>query len=114
MSTNLTPRQKQILQLMLDLDDLDAARFFGGTRGFSVSTLRGGGLVIRCYQIPEFWLASRGLIAEVQTNEPGRWYRLTDQGRAAAERIRKNFRRGRGYGEEDARIGRFGFTKEAP
>ena len=106
----MTPRQKQILQLMLDLDDLDAAIFLGGTRGFSVATLRGGGILIKAYQTPEFWLANRGLIAEVQANTPGRWYRLTDEGRAAAGRIRKNFRRGRGYGEEDARIGRFGFT----
>lgn len=95
---------------MLDLDDLDAARFVGGTRGFSVSTLRGGGLLIRCYQEPDRWLELRGDIARVPTNQPGRWYRLTEQGRTAAERIRLNFRRGRGYGEEDARIGRFGLV----
>ena len=96
----LTPRQKQILQLMSDLDDLDAARFMGGTRGFSVATVRDGGLVIRCYQEPELWLEGRGLIAAVRSNRPGRWYRLTEAGRTAAGRIRRNYRRGRGYGEE--------------
>ena len=72
----LTPTQKRILSLM---HEHGAAAFFGGTRKFSWE-LTAYGLVIHAYQDPEMFLKCRGFIQQIDTNAPGRWYRLTHTG----------------------------------
>ena len=84
---SLTLRQRQILLLMLQHG---TTIFAGGTRGFSWVGLASdapGGLLIRAYQTPEYFLAGRGLIERVPMNAAGTWYRLTGDGNRIAARL---------------------------
>lgn len=87
----LTPRQKQILQLMSDLDPMDSAIFVPGTRGFEARWTVDGDRLFRCYQDPEIWLRHRGLIALVPTNR-GTQYRITDAGRRRVASMKTDYR----------------------
>ena len=81
----LTPMQQRVLSAMADADPGYAA--FTGERarkdGFGVFAAKHGGIVIRAYSHPEFFLKARGLIEKQERNIPGYWYRLTAAGRAA-------------------------------
>jgi len=83
----LTRRQRQILALMADNDG--SAAFAGGTRDFRWFN-SDYGLVIQAYQEPEFFLRSRGLIRRIESNAPGRWYRLTDDGERRAKNVSRD------------------------
>ena len=45
------------------------------------------GLVIEAYQGPDYFLERRGLIERVESNAPGAWYRLTEDGARRATRL---------------------------
>lgn len=51
--------------------------------GFAVLDAKHGGIIIRAYQNPEFFLARRGLIQKYQRDVPGYWYAITDAGKEA-------------------------------
>lgn len=85
----ITPMQRRILKAM-DADDLGFAAFTGERArkaGFGVFDAKHGGIVIRAYQNPEFFLKGRGLIERVERNVPGYWYRITEDGRRAVESL---------------------------
>lgn len=85
MAERLSPMQRRILSAMQD-DEIGFAAFTGEQSrklGFGVFAAKHGGIVIRAYQHPEFFLKSRGLIEQRERNVPGYWYRVTDAGRAA-------------------------------
>lgn len=81
---NLSKRQRQILRLM----------FEHGTTAFQSRTRRfhwfihDTGLVINCYQYPEYFLVRRNLIARVESNSSSLRYRLTAEGLFIAGRLR--------------------------
>lgn len=80
MPERLSPMQRRILTAMSE-DDLGFAAFTGERArkdGFGVFAAKHGGIVIRAYQHPEFFLKSRGLIEVTERNVPGYWYRLTE------------------------------------
>lgn len=84
----LTPMQIKILRAIAE-NDLGYAAFNGANSrrlGFGVWQHREGGIVIRAYGIPEWFLHSRKLIEPVDRNILGAWFRLTDTGRAAVEK----------------------------
>lgn len=86
MKATITKRQAQILYL---LREYGSAIFIGGTRRFDWFQHPTGGVVIRCYQGPEYFLKHRGLISPRASNAPGHWYALSEAGAALAARIRK-------------------------
>lgn len=88
MVDRLSPMQRRILSAM-QADELGFAAFTGEQsrkHGFGVFGAKHGGIVIRAYQHPEYFLKSRGLIEQHERNVPGYWYRVTDAGRAALAR----------------------------
>ena len=96
----LTPRQKQCLQLMWNDGDELLAVFRGGTREFHKGVNRElGYIVIQCYGEPDRWLGYKGLVEEAQHNLPVEtlsWrpmVALTDAGRAAVQRLKKDWTR---------------------
>lgn len=81
----LSLMQRRILTAMQN-DELGFAAFTGEhsrKRGFGVFDAKHGGIIIRAYQSPEFFLKNRGFIERHERNVPGQWFRLTDAGRAA-------------------------------
>lgn len=86
MREKLTPTQGRILRAMRD-DPLGFAGFYSaGSRklGFIASPAMSGGIVIRCYGDPAYFMVARGLIELVKREGiGGYWYRLTEAGRAA-------------------------------
>lgn len=84
MSTEkLSPMQWQILATM----EARGPAAFTGERsrvdGFGVFDAKHGGVVIRAYQSPQWFLKQRGLIALLERAFPGTWYEITDKGRKA-------------------------------
>lgn len=82
--------QRRILSVMLT----SGFAAFTGERarkdGFGVFDAKHGGVVIRAYQSPQYFLKQRGLIVvverfigESQLKVPGTWYAITDKGREA-------------------------------
>lgn len=85
MSERLSVMQRRVLSAMAN-DDIGLAAFTGEESrkcGFGVFPAKGGGIIIRAYQGPEYFLKLRGLIEPIERNVPGHWYRLTETGRAA-------------------------------
>lgn len=82
----LTPVQRRILWLLRENDG--RAAFQGGTRGFHWGLHEDHGLVITAYGDPEMFLENRGLIEKLETNAPGRWFRLTAAGETRAKRLK--------------------------
>jgi hypothetical protein len=82
----LSKRQRQILALM---KVHGSAAFFGDTRDF-MHWVSNHGLIIKAYQSPEYFLKNRGLIERVESNSPGRWYRMTPDGARRAATIRED------------------------
>lgn len=80
----LTANQRRILVLLREHEG--AAMFVGLTREFHahVSTY---GLVIWANKDPEDFLERRQLIERFETSQPGRWYRLTEDGWRRARRL---------------------------
>lgn len=79
----LTKMQRDVLTAMASGE---LAAFHGEQSrvlGFGVYPARSGGIVIRAYQTPQWFLKGRGLIRERSRNVPGVWYEITDAGRAA-------------------------------
>lgn len=77
---------------MADLDPMDVAVFVPGTRGFEARWTVDGDRLFRCYQAPELFLRSRGLIALVASNR-GTVYRITEAGRRRVAAMRRDWRR---------------------
>lgn len=87
----LTRVQCRILSAM-GTDELGFAAFTGENArrlGFGIIPAKHGGIIIRAYQSPEYFLRQRGLLERVERNVPGYWYRMTEAGRAAFERLGK-------------------------
>lgn len=84
MTERLSPMQLRILRAMIERG---YAAFTGdGARkqGFGVFTAKHGGIVIRAYQSPQYFLSHRGLIRQVEREGiPGVWYEITPAGRDA-------------------------------
>jgi hypothetical protein len=82
--------QRRILSAM-DRDELGFAAFTGEDSrrlGFGVIPAKHGGIVIRCYGLPAYFLHHhRKLIEPTERNVPGVWYRMTDTGRAALAKV---------------------------
>lgn len=51
--------------------------------GFGVFGAKHGGIIIRAYSYPAFFLERRGMIEQQERNVPGVWFRVTAKGRAA-------------------------------
>ena len=86
----LTATQRRVLTAMAG-DELGLAAFTGeGSRrlGFAVLEAKAGGIIIRAYSAPEYFLKTRGLIDAAPRKCPGHWYRLTHAGRRAALKLR--------------------------
>lgn len=86
----LTPTQGRILRAMRD-DPLGFAAFVSThcrKLGFGICKARGGGIVVRAYGGPEFFLEHTRKLIEPVIREGigGYWYRLTEAGRAAVAR----------------------------
>lgn len=79
----LTPVQRRILVI---LRERGTTCITGYTRDF-LSGDCAFGPMIQAYCEPERALQRRGLIECVQSNAPGRWYRLTLDGERRAQRI---------------------------
>lgn len=82
MAKGLTKMQRKILTAMRD----GPAAFTGEKarkHGFGIFEGKHGGVIIRAYGTPEWFLKSRGLIEQSPRNVPGSWFRLTEQGRVA-------------------------------
>ncbi len=85
----LTPTQRAVLHL---LQQHGSAAFQGqqgrqqGDRALRSWEGRYG-LVIEAYQGPEYFLKNRGLIERFESNAPGHWYRLTEDGARRASSI---------------------------
>jgi hypothetical protein len=83
----LTKMQRRILAAM----DANSFATFTGTearkRGFAVFDSRYGGVVIRAYGNPAYFLEHRGLIDSQKRSAPGRWYRITRAGVALIRNI---------------------------
>lgn len=85
MTEKLTRMQRDILSAM-KIDGVGLAAFTGEKSrryGFGIMAAKHGGIIVRAYGTPEFFLKSRGLIELHERNVPGYWYRLTDAGRNA-------------------------------
>ena len=85
----MTPIQRRILWLMRTLDEDFVAATTTGARklGFGHWLAEEGGLVVRVYGESEYFMRSRGWLEQVERNARGRWYRITDEGRAVAATI---------------------------
>lgn len=85
----MTPIQKRILWLMRTLEEEFVAPTTTGARklGFGHWQAAEGGLVVRVYGEPEYFMRSRGWLKHVERNAQGRWYQITDEGRAVAATI---------------------------
>lgn len=91
MTDDLSPMQVRILSAMRD-DETGLAAFTGKKSrklGFGISQALYGGIVIRAYQHPQWFLKNRRLIEKQDRDVQGTWYRLTDAGRAALQRLGK-------------------------
>jgi len=85
----LTKMQRQILKALAD-DTTGVAAFTGEKArkmGFGIFQAKHGGIIIRAYGTPSFFLESRGLIQRRERNVPGYWYSLTEAGRQAVARM---------------------------
>jgi hypothetical protein len=52
--------------------------------GFGILPSRFGGIIVRCYGTPAFFLQERGFIRVIErAGVPGTWYTLTDKGQTA-------------------------------
>jgi hypothetical protein len=79
MTDRLTPMQSKILAAMR-ADETGFAAFTGEAArkfGFAILQAKHGGIIIRAYGTPEYFLKARGLIERVERNVPGNWYKLT-------------------------------------
>jgi hypothetical protein len=82
--------QRRILWHMRDKNtDLVAETGEGArTEGFGCWIVDEGGLAIRAYSHPLYFMRSRGLIEPIGRNARGIWYRLTDAGREAQATVK--------------------------
>jgi hypothetical protein len=81
----LTTMQSDILVAM---KRGDLAAFTGNLArkyGFGICRAKDGGVVIRAYSNPQWFLVQRGLIEPKERDVPGQWYQITPKGRAAVQ-----------------------------
>lgn len=86
----MTPIQKRILWLLREHGEDTVACTGKGSRlnGFGAWTHKHGGLVIRAYSDPLYWMEAKGWLFRVTRNTPGHWYRLTNEGCIVADGIK--------------------------
>ncbi len=88
----LTPMQRRIVQALTDCAPNEQFAAFTGDKarkiGFEVMPAKAGGIIIRAYASPEYFLVNRGLLERVDRGTPGTWYRLTEKGKAHAPKPR--------------------------
>lgn len=75
--------QKRILIAMAETDFAAFTGEKSRVLGFGIFEGKYGGIIIRAYQSPYFFLKNRGLIEPCPRNVLGYWYRITDAGRSA-------------------------------
>lgn len=76
----LSPMQKRIIS---EMRRCSPAAFTGErarVAGFGVFDAKHGGIIIRAYQHPEYFLKHRGFIERVVRDVPGYWFVLTAKG----------------------------------
>jgi hypothetical protein len=80
----LTKMQRKILDAMHDAGGIAA---FTGEKarvnGFGVFKAKAGGVIIRAYGNPAYFLKARGLIFPLEREAPGQWFVITDVGERA-------------------------------
>jgi hypothetical protein len=79
----LTPMQRIILDAMAEKGPAAFNGKGSRTLGFGLIPAEHGGIIVRAYGLPEWFLKARGLIERQDRNVPGIWFRITDKGRAA-------------------------------
>lgn len=88
----MTPTQRRILWLMVTLDEQFVACTGEGARleGFGHWLPPEGGLAVRSYSDPLYFMSGhpKRWLEPVERNARGRWYRITEAGRAAAAKIK--------------------------
>lgn len=87
MKQKLSPMQKRIIEIMKEKGPAAFTGEHARKHGFGVFEAKHGGVVIRAYQSPQWFLKQRGLIevverfiGESKLKVPGTWYKLTDKG----------------------------------
>lgn len=88
----LTQTQRKVLWIMRE-NDHGPVMITGGTRGFHTRTPREdhpAAKIIYAYMDPDLFLRRRGLIEQVPQNAPGRFYRLTEDGKRRARALIEN------------------------
>lgn len=82
--SRLSGMQNKILRAMLDNEKLATFTGEGSRRfGFGIFSMYGG-IAIRAFGTPEWFLKHRGLIEVAEhPRQAGVWYKLTDKGRTA-------------------------------
>lgn len=91
MNEPLTKMQRDII-LALDKDADGFAAFTGRQSrvlGFGTWQHQQGGIIIRAYQTPQFFLKGRKILEQFERNIPGYWYRLTPLGKKLAKKLRE-------------------------
>jgi len=88
MNKRLTDMQRRILTAMAH-DETGLAAFIGEKSrklGFGVIPAKHGGIIVRAYGNPAYFLNAHRLIEQQKRNVPGTWFRLTEAGRSAVRR----------------------------
>lgn len=80
MKEKLSPMQRRIIEVMKEKGFAAFTGELARKHGFGVFAAKHGGVVIRAYQSPQWFLKQRKLIEVVERDVPGTWYKLTDKG----------------------------------